>query len=92
MDNANSLMEDIYVVFIDCKVWSNNVTISMTCPMGSSPPEPVAKVVRLFDVDLLTTPLNSMVGCKRGTGLLELALLGKLIQRGSESNVNKVLT
>jgi hypothetical protein len=24
--------------------------------------------------------------------LLELALLGKLIQRGSESNVNKVLT
>jgi hypothetical protein len=28
----------------------------------------------------------------RAYSLLELALLGKLIQRGSESNVNKVLT
>jgi hypothetical protein len=27
-----------------------------------------------------------------GSPVLELALLGKLIQRGSESNVNKVLT
>jgi hypothetical protein len=32
-------------------------------------------------------------GNKKGKSiLLELALLGKLIQRGSESNVNKVLT
>jgi hypothetical protein len=43
----------------------------------------------------------SSLGCHRGwffrstnggRQMLELALLGKLIQRGSESNVNKVLT
>ncbi|XP_066314790.1 AP2/ERF and B3 domain-containing protein Os01g0693400-like [Miscanthus floridulus] len=67
-------------LFIDCKLRPNSVvTASTTGPVGSSPaPAPVAtKAVRLFGVDLLTTPATAVAapaeamaaGCKRARDL-----------------------
>ncbi|XP_066309550.1 AP2/ERF and B3 domain-containing protein Os01g0693400-like [Miscanthus floridulus] len=65
-------------LFIDYKLRPNSVVTASTTtsPVGSSPPAPVAKAVRLFGVDLLTTPATASApadamaaGCKRARDL-----------------------
>jgi len=65
-------------LFIDCKLRPNSVVTASTTtsPVGSSPPAPVAKAVRLFGVDLLTAPATASApadamaaGCKRARDL-----------------------